>query len=62
MTTRTRQIIFWGVLAAIVIAAMLCVKFMPLWASLSTLIAFFGGALVGWAAHVLYQKYVKPVK
>lgn len=62
MTTRTRQIIFWGVLAAIVIAAMLCVKFMPLWASFTTLAAFLGGAVVGWAAHVLYQKYVRPVK
>lgn len=62
MTIKTRQIIFWGVLAVIIVAAILCVKFMPLWASLTILAAFFTGGIAGWAARTVYDRYVKSSK
>ena len=62
MTTKTRQIIFWGVLAVITVAAILCVRLMPLWASLTTLAASLTGGIAGWAASTVYDRYVKPSK
>ena len=48
--------------AAVIVAVgvgVLYVKFTPVWASLTTVVAAAGGLVVGWIAHILYAKYVK---
>lgn len=54
-----KKIIFGSIIVVIVIAIIVFMKFAPLWVSLTTVVSFGVGAVVGWIAKVLYDKYVK---
>lgn len=54
-----KKIIFWSIVAVLIIAVIVFMKFAPLWVSLTTVISFGAGAVVGWVAKILYDKYIK---
>lgn len=54
--------IFWLVVVAIIIVALVFVKCAPLWVSINALVSFSVGVVVGWWAKMFYDKYIKPVK
>lgn len=54
--------IFWLVVVAIIIVALVFVKYAPFWVSVNVLVASVFGVVVGWWAKMFYDKYIKPVK
>lgn len=55
-----KKIIIWIiVLVVLSIATILYFHYAPVWASISVLISSAIGVVVGWIAHILYNKYVK---
>jgi hypothetical protein len=54
--------IFWLVVVAIIIVALVFVKCAPFWVSINALVSFSVGVVVGWWAKMFYDKYIKPVK
>lgn len=59
MTTKTKKIIFWAVIAALVLGMFLYLLFANPSNVLMSIIYGCGGIVIGWAAHVLYARYVK---
>lgn len=54
-----KKIIFWIAIVLIVVGVVIYAKFAPVWVSLTN-IAIGGGSIVlGWIAHILYDKYIK---
>lgn len=55
----TKKIIFWIAIVLIVVSVVIYAKFAPVWVSLTN-IAIGGVSIVlGWIAHILYEKYIK---
>lgn len=54
-----KKIIFWSIIVVIIIAIIVFMKFAPIWVSLTTVASFGIGAVIGWFAKMLYDKYVK---
>lgn len=50
---------FWIILLGVVITVIVLVKVYPLWASLSSLVAFLIGGVGGWWGKMFYDKYIK---
>lgn len=51
--------IFWLIIGLIVVAVIVFVKVVPVWASLTGVVSFAVGCVVAWIAKVLYDKYIK---
>ena len=56
MTTKTKKIIFWAVIAALVLG-----MFLYLILATTGNVMMCGGIVVGWMAHVLYARYVNKI-
>lgn len=56
---KKRQIIFIAIIVAIVVGLCVAAHYLPVWVSVTTVISFLVGAVSGWFAKVLYDKYVK---
>lgn len=54
-----RTIIFIAVIVAIIVALCVATHYLPVWFSITTVVAFLVGGVCGWLAKVLYDKYVK---
>lgn len=54
-----KKIIFWCIVILAVIVVIVFMKFSPLWVSLTTVVSFGAGAVIGWVAKILYDKYIK---
>lgn len=50
--------VFWMILVGIVIIAVLFVHYAPVWISVTSVISVAVGCIVGWLAHVLYNRYI----
>lgn len=61
MTTKTKKIIFWAVIAALVLGMFLYLLFANPGNVLMSIIYGCGGIVVGWVAHVLYARYVNKI-
>jgi hypothetical protein len=66
MTTKTKKIIFWVVIALLVIGIGLYLKFanfgdalMSILIGLMSILIGACGIVVGWLAHIFYAKYIK---
>ena len=57
-----KKIIFWAVIAIVLIGLGLYLKFAGFGNTLMALIIGAVGAVAGWLAKMFYDKYVKPVK
>ena len=59
MTTKTKKIIFWAVIAALVLGMFLYLLLAKPGTVLMSIIYGIGGIVLGWIAHILYGQYVK---
>lgn len=59
MTTKAKKIIFWAVIAALVIAMFLYLLLAKPGNALMSVLYGIGGIVLGWIARILYSKYVK---
>lgn len=59
MTTKTKKIIFWAVIAALVLGMFLYLLLAKPGNVLMSIIYGCGGIVIGWIARILYSKYVK---
>lgn len=53
---------FWAIIVAVLVLVVVFVlyyHFMPVWASIQVSLAYLGGMVFGWIAHILYCKYIK---
>lgn len=48
--------IFWLVVVAIIIVALVFVKCAPFWVSINALVSFAAGVVIGWWAKMFYDK------
>ena len=55
----SKKQIFWIVLAVIVIAVIVFVKVAPVWVSMTGLVSFGCGLVIGWWAKMFYDKFIK---
>lgn len=53
--------IFWLVVVAIIIVALVFVKCAPFWVSVNALVSFAAGVVIGWWVKMFYDKYIRPV-
>lgn len=51
--------IFWLIVALSVVALIVLVKVVPAWVSLTSVVSFGCGVVVGWWGKVLHGKYIK---
>lgn len=56
---KKKTIIWIAIIVVAIIGVLLYMHYTPVWVSISGIIAFAIGAVVGWIAHVLYNKYIK---
>lgn len=56
---KTKKIIFWVVVAILVVGLGLYLKYAPFGATIITVIVGAVGIIAGWLAKYLYDKYVK---
>lgn len=56
---KKKTIIWIAVIVAVVIGALVYMHYTPVWVSISNVICGAAGVVVGWIAHVLYNKYIK---
>lgn len=59
MNKNKKKIIFWSIIAALIVVIIVFMKFAPLWVSFTTVVSFGAGAVIGWFAKILYDKYIK---
>ena len=51
--------IFWLIVAIVVVALIVLVKVVPVWASLIGSVSLACGVIVGWRGKMFYDKYIK---
>lgn len=56
---KKKTIIWIAVIIAVVIGALVYMHYTPVGVSISNVICGAAGIVVGWIAHVLYNKYIK---
>ena len=56
---KKKTIIWAAIIVAVVIGVLVYMHYTPVWVSISNVIFGAGGIIIGWIAHVLYNKYVK---
>jgi hypothetical protein len=56
---KKKTIILIAVIVAVVIGVLVYMHYTPVWVSISNVIFGAVGIVVGWIAHVLYNKYIK---
>lgn len=56
---KKKTIIWIAVIVAVVIGVLVYMHYTPVWVSISNVICGAAGVVVGWIAHVLYDKYIK---
>ena len=54
-----KKIIFWAVVAALLVGLGLWLKYASFGVTVVTILVGLGGIVLGWIAHILYGKYVK---
>ena len=54
-----KTIIFTAVIVVVIIGVLLYMHYTPVWVSISNILSFAFGVVLGCIAHVLYNKYVK---
>lgn len=60
MDTKTKKkLIFAAIVVAVIIGVILYLHFAPVWTSVVNIIVGAGGIVIGWIAHILYNKYIK---
>lgn len=50
---------FWIILVIAIVGILAFFKITPFYTSLSTVVAFVGGGIVGWWLKMMYDKYIK---
>ena len=56
---KKKTIIWIAVIVAVVIGVLVYMHYTPVWVSISNVIFGAVSIVVGWIAHVLYNKYIK---
>ena len=56
---KKKTIIWVAVIVAVVIGVLVYMHYTPVWVSISNVVCACGGVVLGWIAHVLYNKYIK---
>lgn len=59
MSAKTRKIIFWTVVAVLVIGLGFWLKYASFGVTVVTVIVGLAGIAAGWTAHILYGKYIR---
>lgn len=58
MTTKVRKIIFWVIVAVLIIGLGFYLKYASFGATVVTIVTGAACLVAGWIAHVLYGKYI----
>lgn len=53
-----KKYVFWIIVLAVILVILFCSHYFPLWVSVTNLIVFGAGCVVGWIAKKLYEKYI----
>lgn len=56
---KKKTIIWVAIIVAVIIGALVYMHYTPVWVSISNVVSLAIGVVVGWIAHVLYNKYIK---
>lgn len=54
-----KKLIFAAFIALLIVGLCLAAHYMPVWASITTVVAFVVGGFVGWFVKYFYDKYIK---
>lgn len=54
-----KKYIFWIIVIIAVIVVIIYTHYVPVWTSISNIIAGGIGIVLGWVGHILYEKYIK---
>lgn len=57
-----KRLIVVAVIIAVIVGVMLYMHYTPFWVNLTTVVSFGVGAVVGWVAHMVYNKYFRKEK
>lgn len=57
-----KKLIIAAIVIAIIVGVMLYMHYTPFWVNLTTVVSFSVGAVVGWVAHMVYDKYFRKEK
>ena len=59
LKTMSKNQIFWMLVTFIVVALIVFVKVIPVWASLTGVVSFGCGVVTGWWGKMFHDKYIK---
>lgn len=59
MTTKTKKITFWVIVAVLVIGLGIYLKYASFGVTVVTILVGLGGIILGWIGKILYDRYVK---
>ena len=57
-----KKLIIAAIVIAIIVGVMLYMHYTQFWVNLTTVVSFGVGAVVGWVAHMVYNKYFRKEK
>lgn len=57
-----KKLIITAIIVAVIVGVMLYMHYTPFWVNLTTVVSFGVGAVVGWVAHMVYDKYFRKEK
>ncbi|MCQ1546107.1 hypothetical protein NN761_11050 [Bacteroides clarus] len=57
-----KKLIITAIIVAVIVGVMLYMHYTPFWVNLTTVVSFGVGAVVGWVAHMVYNKYFRKEK
>ena len=57
-----KKLIIAAIVIASIVGVMLYMHYTPFWVNLTTVVSFGVGAVVGWVAHMVYNKYFRKEK
>lgn len=57
-----KKLIIAAIIVAVIVGVMLYMHYTPFWVNLTTVVSFGVGAVVGWVAHMVYNKYFRKEK
>ena len=57
-----KKLIIAAIVIAIIVGVMLYMHYTPFWVNLTTVVSFGVGAVDGWVAHMVYNKYFRKEK
>lgn len=54
-----KKLVFFAIIFVLIVLILLFAHYAPVWVSITNLVSFFVGAVIGWFVNLTYNRFVK---